>query len=209
MTYSRLIAILWLAVIMLLTAQPADRCAAPTDADCIRAVYKGAPDDYAQVQDIPADLLIQPNTDGHYVVERGQQITVVTAAQLPTGYTRFHLQRTPLERPSPTSYERLIAPVGTTYTFTPIEFEGAASELTFNLTAARPRPLSKPGQKPELGDVIVTTVFSIKHPVPTLISAPSTLLNDVLAPGTYRFDFGDSSRPHLVIDVPTSTHRIK
>ena len=35
------------------TALPADRCATTTDADCIRAVYKGAPDDYAQVQDIP------------------------------------------------------------------------------------------------------------------------------------------------------------
>ena len=72
------------------TALPTDRCSSPTDADCIRAVYKGAPDDYAQVQDIPASLLIQPNTDGHYVVERGQQITVVTAAQLSTGYTRFY-----------------------------------------------------------------------------------------------------------------------
>ena len=98
MTYSRLVAILWLAVIMFFTALPADRCTTPTDPTCILAVYKGAPDDYAQVQDIPADLLIQPNTDGHYVVERGQQITVVTAASLPTGYTRFYLQRTPLER---------------------------------------------------------------------------------------------------------------
>ena len=40
------------------TELPASRCAAPTDADCIRAVYVGAPDDYAQVVDIPADVLL-------------------------------------------------------------------------------------------------------------------------------------------------------
>ena len=55
------------------TPLPADRCPTPTDADCIRAVYKGAPDDYAQVQDIPDSVLIQPDDDGRYQVERGQQ----------------------------------------------------------------------------------------------------------------------------------------
>ena len=39
----------------------ADRCATATAADCIRAVYLGAPDDYAQVQDIPAALLLAPD----------------------------------------------------------------------------------------------------------------------------------------------------
>ena len=38
-----------------------NRCATPTAADCIRAVYKGAPDDYAQVQDIPNDVLLTPD----------------------------------------------------------------------------------------------------------------------------------------------------
>ena len=95
------------------------RCANPTDADCIRAVYLGAPDDYAQVQDIPAELLLTPNADGRYVVERGQQVTVVTAAPLPVDWTRFYLQQDPLERPWAVSFSQLIQPVGTTYTFTP------------------------------------------------------------------------------------------
>ena len=83
------------------------RCTTPTtDPTCIRAVYKGAPDDYAQVQDIPDSVLIQPDDDGRYQVERGQQITVVTAAPLPTGYTRFYLQSQPLQvTVSPTSHE--------------------------------------------------------------------------------------------------------
>ena len=72
------------------------RCAtAPEDADCIRAVYLGAPDDYPQVQDIPADLLLSPDANGRYEVERGVQVTVVTAAPLPASYTRFYLQQGP------------------------------------------------------------------------------------------------------------------
>ncbi len=191
------------------TALPADRCATTTDASCIRAVYKGAPEDYAQVQDIPDSLLIQPDGDGRYHVERGQQITVVTAAPLPADYTRFYLQRAPLERPSPISYARLIPPVGTTYTFTPTEFEGAASRISFNLTAARPRPLPRPGQKPELGDVIVATTFSVTNRPPNTVSVAPTMLKATFAPGTHKFDFGDASRPYLVIDVPTSKHQIK
>ncbi len=191
------------------TALAPDRCATTTAADCIRAVYLGAPNDYAQVQDIPDSLLIQPDDDGRYQVERGQQITVVTAAPLPAGYTRFYLQRRPVPGPSPTSHERLTPPIGTTYTFTPIEFEGAASELTFNLTAARPLPISRPGIKPELGDVIVTTTFSVTNPIASTVSVSPTMLKDTLAPGTHKFDFGDPSRPYLVIDVPTSEHRIK
>ena len=183
------------------TALQADRCATTTDADCIRAVYKGAPGDYAQVQDIPADLIIPPNTDGHYIVERGQQITVVTAAQLPTGYTRFYLQRTPLERPSPTSYERLIPPVGTTYTFTPTPFEGAASELTFDLRSAKPWPLPRPGQKPQLGAVAVTTSFHMSTPPSFFEVRDAPPSGNTLEPGTYRVrDTG----PDLIITVPSN-----
>ena len=41
-------------------ALAADRCATPGAADCLRAVYRGAPGDYAQVADIPADRLVPP-----------------------------------------------------------------------------------------------------------------------------------------------------
>ena len=101
-----------------------------------------------------------PNSAGRYTVDRGQQITVVTAAPLPTGYPRFYLQRRAAEGVAPTSYMRLIPPVGTTYTFTPTTDASAARQLTFDLTAARPNPL-RPGLKPFLGDVVVTTEFRI------------------------------------------------
>ncbi len=184
MTYSRLVATVCFAVIMFFTSLPADRCTTPTDADCIRAVYKGAPDDYAQVQDIPDSLLIQPDDDGRYQVERGQQITVVTAAPLPADYTRFYLQRQPLQvTVSPTSFEQLIQPVGTTYTFTVAANEAGSNLITFNLTEARPRPLPRPGQKPELGDVVVTTNFlvpTLRYDTLDITGAPAT-------PGSYAF----------------------
>ncbi len=166
------------------TALPADRCATTTDADCIRAVYKGAPDDYAQVQDIPDSVLIQPDADGRYQVERGQQITVVTAAPLPADYTRFYLQRHPLQvSVSPTSSEQLIQPVGTTYTFTVTANEAGSNLITFNLTEARPRPIPRPGQKPELGDVAVTTNFL----VPTLRYDTLDITGAATTPGSYAF----------------------
>ena len=139
--------------------------ARPTDADCILAVCVGAPDDYAQVVDIPGDVLLTPESDGRYVVQRGQQVTVVTAAQLPSGWTRFQLDRTPLESaaPSPTSFEQLIEPVGTTYTFTVADSAAGAGLITYDLTAARPHPV-RPTHRPQVGDVVVTTEFV----VPTL-----------------------------------------
>ena len=151
------------------TPLPPDRCATPTDATCIRAVYKGAPDDYAQVQDIPADMLLTPDPDGRYHAQRGQQITVVTAAPLPASYTRFYLQQDPVEQPWPVSFSQLIPPVGTTFTFTPTTDEDGATLITFDLTAARPNPLGRPGLKPILGDVVVTTEFLL--PVPPLTLA--------------------------------------
>ena len=144
------------------TPLPADRCATPTDATCILAVYLGAPDDYAQVQDIPADLLITPNGEGRYFVKRGQQITVVTAAPLPNGWTRFYLQRSPHQTSvSPTSLMQLIPPIGTTYTFTVSEDETAAVLISFDLHAAQPNPLGRPGLKPILGDVTVSAKFHV------------------------------------------------
>ena len=169
-----------------------DRCTTPTDPTCIRAVYKGAPDDYAQVQDIPDSVLIHPDADGRYQVERGQQITVVTAAPLPTDYTRFYLQRQPLQATvSPTSYEQLILPVGTTYTFTITTAEAASNLISFDLTAARPLPISRPGIKPELGDIVVTTNFL----VPTLRYDTLDITGAATTPGSYAFlmTAGDAS----------------
>ena len=167
------------------TPQPPDRCATATATDCILAVYKGAPDNYAQIQDIPDSLLIQPDEDGRYQIERGQQITVVTAAWLPTGYTHFYLQRQPLQvdRQSDISFEQLIPPIGTTYTFTVTTDDGGANLISFDLTAARPRPLPRPGQKPELGDVVVTTNFL----VPTLRYDTLDITGAATTPGSYAF----------------------
>ena len=170
------------------TPLPPGRCATPTAADCILAVYKGAPDDYAQVQDIPNSVLIQPDGDGRYQVERGQQITVVTAAPLPADYTRFYLQRQPeLVSISPTSFEQLIQPEGTTYTFTVAANEAGSNLITFNLTAAQ----SPPGQKPELGDIVVTTNFL----VPTLLYDTLDITGAATTPGSYAFlkTAGDAS----------------
>ena len=154
------------------TPLAADRCASATDADCIRAVYLGAPDDYAQVQDIRAALLLTPDADGRYRVRRGEQVTVVTAARLPVGYTRFYLQREPLEQPWPVLFSQLIPPIGTTYTFTIADDEQAATLLMFSLTAARP-PL-RPGLKPQLGDVVATTKFRVSSCASgTAVSDPS------------------------------------
>ena len=186
-----------------------DRCATPTAADCIRAVYKGAPDDYAQVQDIPDSVLIQPDDDGRYQVERGQQITVVTAAPLPTGYTRFYLQRTPLRFTTrPTSFEQLLPPIGTTYTFTPIKFEGAPSQFTFGLRSGKPRPLSTPGERPQFGAVAVSTTFVISDPPSFHEVRDAPPSGNTLEPGTYRVR-GTGGLPDLIITVPSNPFGIK
>ncbi len=144
------------------TPLTAARCATPTAADCILAVYQGAPDDYRQVQDIPSELLLAPDVNGRYQVERGQQYTVVSAAQLPADWTRFYLERTPDQAQiSPTTLMQLVPPVGTTYTFTITSDERGANLLSFDLHAARPLPIQRPGIKPELGDVVVNTEFLV------------------------------------------------
>ena len=150
---------------------PPDRCQTPTDPTCIRAVYLGAPDDYAQVTDIPADLLLTPNSDGRYYVERGRQYTVVTAARLPTGWTHFYLQQTPVGNPPPVSASRLIPPVGTTYTFTLTTDPAGATLITYDLKRSRPFVRPRPDGKPEIGDTVVTTQFeALPAPELTLVS---------------------------------------
>ena len=169
------------------TALPATRCATPADADCTLAVYRGAPGDYAQVQDIPADVLLTPNSDGRYYVERGRQYTVVTAAPLPAGWTRFYLEWSPLEfgKPRPVSFSQLIKPVGTTYTFTVTEDEAAPTLITFDLTAARPFVRPRPDGKPELGDTVVTTVFSVE--TDTLSYSTYDTTGAIATAGSYAF----------------------
>ncbi len=147
-------------------ALPADRCATTAAPDCIRAVYLGAPDDYAQVQDIPASVLLTPSSDGRYYVERGRQYTVVTAAPLPEGWSRFYLEWSPLGSPSvgepwTLSASQLVPPVGTTYTFTVTEDEAAATLITFDLKRARPFVRPRPDGKPEIGDTVVSTTFQV------------------------------------------------
>ncbi len=133
-------------------------CATPADADCILAVYLGAPDDYARVADIPDGALLDPDGNGRYHVERGQQVTVVTAASLPARYAGFRLRRTPEGSPPPVSASHLVQPGGTTYTFIVTTDEAGSTLITFDLTAAGP-PL-QPGLDHELG-VVVTTRFLV------------------------------------------------
>ena len=178
------------------TALPASRCAAQADADCIRAVYRGAPDDYAQVVDIPADALIAPDAEGRYHVERGEQVTVVTAALLPPEWTRFYLKSTPAGSPSPVSFQQLIPPVGTTYTFTPTEDESGSTLITFDLAAARPRPPSRPGSIPDLGPVVVTTVFQVETETFRYDSFDTT--GEASTAGSYAFLMPDGTQTTAV-----------
>ena len=154
-------------------------------------------------------MLLTPDPDGRYQVERGQQITVVTAAQLPADYTRFYLQRTPLRFTiRPTSFEQLTPPIGTTYTFTPIKFEGAASEFTFGLRSGKPRRLPKPGQRPQFGAVAVSTTFLISDPPSFLEVRDAPPSGNTLEPGTYRVR-GTGGLPDLIITVPSNPFGIK
>lgn len=164
------------------TATFPERCMAGiTDPTCIRVVYAGGPHDHASVSDIPENRTFTPTSEGLYQVGRGEQITVVTAARLPTGWTRFYLQRTPLEHgtPSPLSYEQLIPPVGTTYTFTPTTDTEGATLITFDLTAAKPHPV-RPSHKPILGEVVVRTQFEVVS-CDSGVAVPDPTTNTALA----------------------------
>ena len=173
-------------------------CATPTDADCIRVVYVGAPGDYARLSDIPADVILTPNSNGSYYVERGQQVTVVTAvtaAALPTGWTRFYLQRSPLTTdPSPLSLQQLIQPAGTTYTFTPTTDPDGATLITFDLTAARPFVRPRPDAKPEIGDTLVTSRFQVT----SFAYDTYDTTGEVAAAGSYAF-LADADDPSTAV----------
>ena len=109
---------------------------------------------------------------------------------------------------SPTSDEQLIPPIGTSYTFTPIEFEGAAPELTFDLRSAKPRPLPRPGLKPQLGAVAVSTTFVISDPPSFHEVSDAPPSGNTLEPGTYRVR-GIGGLPDLIITVPSNPCRIR
>ncbi len=83
------------------------------------------------------------------------------------------------------SRERLVPPLGTTYTFTTALDEAGATLITFDLTAARPPSRPRPGVKPELGDVVVTTVFSVATTAPRYSTYDTT--GAVATPGSYAF----------------------
>ena len=144
------------------TALSATRCSMTNDANCIRAVYIGAPGDYRQVADIPAAMLLSGGPGGTYRVDAGLEVTVVTAARLPGGWTRFYLDQSPIGDP-PVSASQLIKPIGTTYTFTVSDDATTASpDVTYNLKAAKPFVRPRPDGKPHIGATVVETDFAVK-----------------------------------------------
>ena len=159
---------------------PAGRCTTSTAADCIRAVYTGAPYDYAQVRDIPGDALLTARSDGRYYVQRAQQITVVTAPPA-AARTRFYLQPEVGGEPSQVSRMRLQAPAETTYTFTVEDDDDSPTLITFGLTA-RPHP-AIPAHKASRADVVVSTVFSVE--TATLTYNHLDVTGQAATPGSY------------------------
>ena len=63
-------------------------------------------------------------------MDAGLEVTVVTAARLPGGWTRFYLDQDAVGNP-PVSASRLIPPVGTTYTFTVSDEATASTTITY------------------------------------------------------------------------------
>ena len=112
------------------TALPATRCATPADADCIRAVYLGrARTTTPRSSGHPRrPCSSPPAATGATTSSAASQYTVVTAAPLPEGWTRFWLDRDPSgvrETLAGLGFSQLIKPVGTTYTFTVTDDEAA------------------------------------------------------------------------------------
>ena len=158
-----------------------ETCSHSADPTCLVAVYAGAPEDYAEVADIPESALLEPDADGRYHVERGRQVTVITRAALPEGWTEFDLQLSPSETPLPASQQRLTSTPKTTYTFTVTADERGASLITYELRPARARPL-RPGTA-AVGDAVVATQFLVplvRYRLLDTTGAAST-------PGSYAF----------------------
>ena len=136
-------------------------CATPDDPTCIHAVYIGAPGDYRQVVDVPSAMLLSGGPGGTYRVDAGLEVTVVTAARLPAGWTRFYLEPVTDRRSTRLRLE-LIPPVGTTYTFTVSDDAPAATTVTYDLKAAKPFVRPRPDGKPHIGATVVETEFEVK-----------------------------------------------
>ncbi len=159
-------------------------CTDPDDITCVGAVYKGAPGDYAHVSDVPASALLERDENGSYPVGRGEQITVVTAAELTAGFSHFYLQWWPLGDPSPTSYAELISP-GTTYTFTVNTDEGAPTRFDYSIVAATRelpevpeiprRPDPPTNLRAEPGNVVISAA-----PADPTVSASALTLEGVI-----------------------------
>jgi len=167
-----------LTVTAAFTLLPADRCSTPTASDCIRAVFVGAPDDYAQVQDIPADRLLSPDADGRYSIGRGQQVTVVTTARLPANHSRFMPNVRPKTAVHPTARLQLIRPVGTTFSLTASSDAYAPDRFELDLHAARTRPGNS---RPIPGPLAVTTRFNVR---PDPLALELTSSRDLCTAGT-------------------------
>ena len=103
-----------------------------------------------------------------------------------------------------------LPPVGTTYTFTVETDDGRPTLITFDLRAAKP-PL-RPGQKPRLGEVVVTTIFRVAAPPPapgnldaTLASETFTISWDAVS-GADRYRVQHRSDPQSAwTDLPDAT----
>ena len=149
------------AVTATFTELSATRCSNTNDANCIRAVYIGKPGDYRQVVDIPPAMRLSAGPGGTYHVDAGLEVTVVTAARLPSGWTRFYLDRDPLGDP-PISFSQLIPPVGTTYTFTVSDDAAEATDITYELKQAKPFVRPRPDGKPHIGATVVETDFQVQ-----------------------------------------------
>ena len=149
----------------------------------------GAPGDYAQVSDIPAEVLLTPAADGRYYVERRAAVHGRDGGGVAGGLHALLPGDKPagVRTPSPVSASQLIKPVGTTYTFTVTEDEAAASTLITFDSEARRRPFvrPRPDGKPEIGDTVVTTVFSVEADTLSYNSYDTT--GAVSTPGSYAF----------------------
>ena len=114
--------------------------------------------------------MIPRGADGRYTIGRGEQITVVTAAPLPSGQDRFVANIRPDADPAPTAHLQLVRPIGTTFSLSASADAYAADRFGLDLHAARNR---RGGGKPIPGDVVVTAQFSVR-PAPLTLELTSS-----------------------------------